>query len=458
MDGLRDSSALFGVARHGEAAYRVSLGLHALRHRGDRAVGLAVGDGQFVRCLRGAGSPGEVLHGARLQELPGTLAIGQVHGSLGAGGGLEGDRIVYARHRGGQIAVALSGRLSNGALLREELKEDGALLQSTSDAELLAHLIARSGQRTDINRLVDALWKVQGGWTALIASVDRLVAVRDPRGFRPLWMGQDNEVVWFATEESAIRFAGGTPVRELEPGEMAIVDPYGVHCVSPFPKQDRSGCVQEYLSVARGNGRVFGHEAWAVRQGLGERMASEAPAPRASVVVAAPGAAEAIAAGYGRVARIPVERALVLSAGGTDVPQPPAGVKDFGARMRWSVVSAAVAERSVCLITTTLLPEDGTPQAVRMLREAGATEVHLRVASPALRAACPYGVTTPTTDELVAASARGLGVDSIDHLSIEGLHAVVGKRVDDGPLYCDACLTGKHPVPPQASEDQLTLF
>jgi len=280
-----------------------------------------------------------------------------------------------------------------------------------------------------------------------------------------MWMGRDEEAVWFSTEEGAIRLAGGTPERELREGEMAIVDAQGVHCVTPFVRRQQTACVQEFITLARDDGRIFGHEAWSIRSGLGERLAREAPCPRASVVVGTAGAGEALANGYGRVARIPVQNGLVQST--VDVQQveePPSGVSNFHSRLRWSVVPGAVAERSVALITPVLVPGDDTARIVAMLRQAGATEVHLRVASPPLKTACAYGVTTPLGDSFVneinaaGGLSQALGVDTFDTMSIEGLHAVVGARVDGAPLYCDACLTGKHPVPPEPEDDQLPLF
>jgi amidophosphoribosyltransferase len=465
LQGLRDSGGLFGVARHAEAAHRTYLGLHALQHRGSRSAGLAVADGQFIRCVRGWGMVADAIGGPQLQALAGTTAIGQVHGGPEADGLEGGDGVVFSRYRGGQLAVALTGRFTNGPQLRRELKEHGALFQSDGDAEILAHLVAHSSQRTEINRLVDALWKVDGGWSALVCMADRMVAVRGPRGFRPMWMGRNEEAVWFSTEEAAIRFAGGTPERELQPGEVAIVDAHGVHCVSPFARRRQTSCVQEFITLARGDGRVFGHETWSIRSGLGERLAKEAPSPRASVVIGTPGAGEALASGYGRVARIPAEAGLVhANLGGRQIEEPPSGVRNFGSLLRWSVVPGAVAERSVALIVPVVVPGDDTARIVEMLRQAGATEVHLRVASPPLNTACAYGVTTPGGDAFVTeVNAAGgltqaLGVDTFDTLSLDGLHAVVGRRVDDTTLYCDACLSGNHPVPPEPEDDQLPLF
>jgi amidophosphoribosyltransferase len=395
------------------------------------------------------------------------MAVGQVHGAQGNEDALQGgDQLVFSRYRGGQLVVAVSGRFSNGQALRRELKEHGALIQSTAEAELLAHLISHSGQRTEINRLVDALWKVEGGWCALVCTADKLVAVRGPRGLRSLWMGQGQDgSLWISTEETAIHFAGGTVDRELRPGEMAVVDAQGVHCVSPFVPRDSTACVQEFISLSGNGGRIFDHDVWGVRVGMGERLAREAPASRASVVVGIPGAGEGLAVGFGRVGRIPVETGLVRGApSGQRLVQPPSGVDHFASRARWSVVKGAVRGRAVALVAPAILIGDDTAQIVQQLRDAGATEVHLRVASPPLRHACAYGVPTPTTDELsassttTAATGKALGVDTFNQLSLDGLHAVVGRRVDDKPLYCDACLSGRHPVTPEKADDQLPLF
>ena len=462
MAALVDGSGLFGVARHRESAHRVYLGLHALQHRGTGSVGMAASDGQFVR---GDGLVQEALNGTQLGALQGHNCIGMVSAARADAIGEASNELVFSRYRGGQLAVAFTGRITNASGLRRSLKEDGALFQSNSDAELVSHLVAHASQTTAVNRLVNALWRIEGAFCALIATADHLVAVRDPRGFRPFWLGHLGTAVMFSTEEAAIRFAGGEPEREIAPGEMMIVDERGMQRITPFASQRPAACVQESISVTRSDSRVGTHDAWQLRVGLGERLAREAPCARGRVVIGVPGAGEAAAVGYGRAARIPYERGIVRAGyDHRDYAEPPSGVPDFHARLAYSVVPGAVNERAVVLVLPMVMIGDETAALVRMLRQAGAHEVHLRAASPPLRGPCPYGLQTPTADEISAGPAdgadvaRSLGADSLLSLSLDGLHAVTGRRVDGQALHCDACLSGTLPVLPEPEDDQLPLF
>ena len=466
MDGINDSSGLFAVAHHPEAVHRVYLGLHALQHRGPSGVDLVSSSGEFLTCIRCHGSVQSELSGPRLQSMMGSMAIGQVHRQAEAvPGAAGGDRLAYARYRSGPIAVALSGSLTNGAALRQDLLKEHALFHSTSDAELLALMVARSNQKTLVNRLVDALWKVQGAYSVVVLTPEHLVVVRDPRGFRPLWMGRIGEDgLVLSSEDSAIRAAGGVAERELLPGELLISDARGTHSLTPFLKQEPTACMQEFVQLTGSEGTVFGHAAWAVRAGLGERLAREAPCDNARVVIGLPGAGESMAVGYARTARLPFEHGLVASAFSGTLVEPPSGMAEFGTRLRLRVVPGVVRERVVVLVLPSITPGDRTERIVRMLRDEGASEVHLRVGSAALRTQCPYGVQTPTADELVPRGAavmghaHALGVDSLVHISLDGMHAVSGKRVDAQSLYCDACMSGRLPVVPEAVDDQLPLF
>lgn len=466
MDGIKDSSGLFAVAHHPEAVHRVYLGLHALQHRGANGVDLVSSAGEFLTCIRGHGSVQQEISGPRLQAMMGSMALGQVHGGAEAvSGATGGDRLAYARYRSGPIAVALSGALTNGAALRQELLKDHALFHSTSDAELLALLVARSGQKTLVNRLVDALWKVHGAYSVMVLTPEHLVVARDPRGFRPLWMGrvgEDGLIV--SSEDGAIRAAGGIAEREIEPGELLISDARGTHSLSPFLKQEATACMQEFVQLTGTEGTVFGHASWAVRAGLGERLAREAPCENARVVLGLPGAGESMAVGYARTARLPFEHGLVSGVVQGSLVEPPSGMAEFGSRLRLRVVTGVVRERVVVLVVPSISPGDGSDRVVRMLKEAGAAEVHIRVGSAPLRTHCPYGVQTPTSDELVPrgaavmGQAHALGVESLVHISLDGMHAVAGKRVDAQSLYCDACMSGNLPVVPEPVDDQLPLF
>ncbi len=470
LEGFVDGSGLFAVARHREAAHRAYLGLHALQHRGGRGVGIAVSDGEFIRYHRGLGSVADVAGGSQLQALTGSAAVGLVFGSPGGDAdsidGSDRDEMVFCRYRDGQLAVALAGRFTNGARLRAELKAEGAVFRSGSDAEVLVHLVAHSAQRTVVNRLVDALWKVEGAFSLVVCTEDRLIAVRDPRGFRPLVTGVAGDAVMFSSEDSAIRFAGGEVHRELDPGEMVIVDARGVQRVTPFSKRPQSACVHEYVGLAGPGVRVFGQEAYEVRVSLGQRLAREEPCSDGRVVVGLPGHGDAAAVGYARTARIPLERGLVQNPlAHANIEAPPSVIPGFSARLAFSVIPAAVEDRAVVLVVNSLVTGATLKQAIGLLRDARVPAVHLRIASPPVRGGCPYGVAGPTADELAAtlhvepaALCAALGADSVGFLSIDGMQAIIGRRVDGTSLYCDACFTGSFPIPPEEPDDQLQLF
>lgn len=465
MEGFVDGSGLFAVVRHRDAAHLTWLGLHALQHRGNGGAGLAASDGDLVRYRHGVGAVPEALPAGSLAALTGSLAVGQIYGrGLPGAPALEGDageRMLFGRWAGGQLAVALAGRFTNGTRLRRELKERGALFHTASDAEVLVHLLAHSGQRTFVNRLVDALWKVDGAFTAVVCSEDRVVAVRDPRGFRPLLLGRLGEAALLSSDDAAIRFVGGTVQRELQPGEMVILDERGAQTVQPFPKRRRSACAQELVALARSDAQAFGSHAYDVRLGLGQRLAREAPCPDARVVVGLPGAAEPIAIGYGRAARIPCERGLLGLPWAGRVDEPAGGASDLDARSHLAVVPAVVEGRPVVLVTPTLVTGQGVRAAATLLREAGASAVHVRVASPLVRSSCFYGVSSPTVDELLAnrnqAVADALGATSLACLSMEAMLDQLGHRSAE-QSFCHACFDGEFPLPPEEPDDQLPLF
>jgi len=415
----------------------------------------------------------EAFGGTHLQALHGQHAIGQVVGV----GPLPGPRVgtpaihlpLLARYRGGQLAVAMAGRFTNGPILRRELKEQGAVFTTVGDAEVLLHLIARSGQKTLVNRLVDALWRVEGGFALLVLSEDKLIAVRDPHGFRPLVRGRLQGSTVLASEDGPVRFLGGEIRGEVQPGQMVVVDALGESALMPFARRDRAACIQEPLHLAGVDAHVFGQATYPIRVALGERLAREAPCPQADVVVGLPGAGAAIATGYGRVADKPVREGLVpaIYAAGRRYVEPPREIRDFGARLQWTPVPAVVDGQVVALVVAAVAQGDIVHKAVRLLENAGAKEIHVRVASPPLHHACPYGVTSPTTDELASQRlgtpvdvSRWLGADSLGYLSAGSLHAIVGRRADGHRQWCDGCFSGQWPVVPVEEEErnQLDLF
>lgn len=448
MDGFRDGSGLFGIVGSPTAATCVLDGLRSLQHRGGAGVSIASADGTHVRALRSRGSVSQVDPDA-VQPLEGTLAIGQVFGGLGppdlAGLPLDGgDRMVLGHTSSGPLAAALAGRFTNGTRLRRELKEKGALFQTESDAEILLHLVAQSSQRTIVNRVVDALWKVEGAFSLLLLGPELLVAVRDPRGFRPLVVGRRDGALVVAGEDVAIRECGGVVQRSIAPGEMVVVQRGAVQSVRPFPSQAPSRCSQELIGLARHDAKVHDQSPYDVRTRLGERLGRLAPATDADIVLAVP-QDEPYALGYARAIDRPYERGLLPVWGSPD---------------DWMVVASVVGGKRVALVSRSVLTGQDARRAVAKLREAGALEVHLRVATPAISRACVYGVPSPTTEELASARrpdegelALWLDVESLSFLPRPELLETLGTQG-----WCTACVAGEHPVAPEEADDQLPLF
>jgi len=369
--------------------------------------------------------------------------------------------LVFAHWRDGQVAATVAGRFSNGTRLRRELREHGSLFQTMADAEVLLHLVAQSSQRTLVNRLVDALWKVDGGFCVLVLTEDAMIAVRDPRGVRPLVLGRLGDGWAVASEDTALRLVGAEPTRSLAPGEMLIVEGDGApKSVRPFVARDRAACVHELVDLAREDATAFDRHVAEARTSLGQRLARERGCPSRSVIVGLPGAGETIAVGFAQGVRARLVRGLVAS------PAPPIGLPgDSQEEVPWTAIPSAVSDNDVVLVVPSISTGKGVAGAVGLLRQAGARSIHIRAASPPLRHGCPYGVSSPTSDELAAtraresgALARLLGADTVDFLTEEGLHAVAGRRADDKPSWCDACFSGKLPISPEEPEDQLPLF
>lgn len=445
MEGFADASALFAVSGHHEAARITTRGLASVQHRGAGGAAIAACDGALLRYRWGAGRVDEAIGATALGALSGRLAIGHVwgrgeHAPVDAPDGADGERMAFARYHGGQAAAAIAGRFTNGARLRRELKEAGALFHTPSDGELLLHLLASSQQKTFVNRLVDALWKVDGAYALVVACEDRVIALRDPAGVRPLVLGRLGEAVVVASEDTAIRAVGGEVRREVHPGEMVILDGRMMQSVTPFPRRPAAACVHEYVSLARADAAVFGRAAHDVRGRLGERLGRDQPCPDADVVAALPGA-DAHAVGFARSSRLPLEAAFLRES----------------ATGEWRAVPSAVGGRSVALVAPSLATGRTLRRGVRLLLDAGASQVHVRVAAPPVRAACVYGVSTPTADELLttrdADPVEWLGATSVAFLSLEALHEVAG-----GSGFCDACFSGIRPIAPEEADDQLPLF
>jgi amidophosphoribosyltransferase len=465
LNGFRDESGLFAVYGVHQAAHHTYLGLHALQHRGGGGAGIVASDGEMLRVHRQAGLVQEAFEGPQLQRLSGHIAVGQVSDGDPDPCSSDVEVPLFARYRDGQLTLAMNGRLANGAKLRQMLKSEGAVFQSRTDAEVILHLLANARQRTFVNRLVETLWQVDGAYALVACTEDCLVAVRDPRGFRPLLVGSLGDAVIVASEASAIRHVGGEVVREIEPGEMLVVDSSGSQSVSPFTARSRAACVQELISIAKNDASFAGLSAYDVRRELGCSLAREARCPNGEVVLAVPGAADVAALGYSTVSRTPYHCAVLKAPyTGRRYVEPSAGIPAFGTRLQLSVVPAVVDSRRVVLVSMTLLNGRLLKRLIRLIRESGAQEVHVRVASAPVRTACRCGIIGPAREELVSYLypsevdlAQWLGAASIAFLSLEGVREVLGTKGSDAG-FCMACFTGEIPFPMEEADDQLSLF
>ncbi len=460
---LKHECGIFGILDDPDAARLCYLGLHALQHRGQEAAGMVTRREGTLQAHRGEGLVQEVFDESSLRSLEGDSAIGHVRYATTGGSNLRNVQPFLVRTKEGQVAIAHNGTLTNADALRVELEERGSIFGSTSDTEVILHLLAASDQKTFINRLVDALRRVEGAYCLLLLTARRMVAVRDPFGFRPLVLGRRGNGWIVASETAAIEFAQGQVIREIEPGEMVIIEEDRVESIRPFPRQPRRACIFEYVYFARPDTTLFGREVYPARVRMGEILAREFPA-RADVVIPVPDSGTPAALGFARQSGLPFQMGLLRShyVGRTFI-EPSQRIRDFGVRLKLQPVKSVVSGRRVVVVDDSIVRGTTSQKIVRMLRQAGAAEVHFRISSPPMTGPCYYGIDTPDREHLVAhrmdvARTRAfLDCDSLAYLSIEALREAVQ---EDGTKMCDACFTGNYPVMPVEPRPtaQLPLF
>ncbi len=370
---------------------------------------------------------------------------------------------LVVRYRDGQVAIGHNGNLVNARRLRRELEARGSIFGTSSDTEVILHLLATSSQATFVNRLLDALLQVTGAYSLVLATEDKMVAVRDPLGFRPLVMGRLGEAIVVASETCALDLLGATFEREIEPGEMIIVDPHGLTSLTPFPRQERKACVFEHIYFARPNSHVFGRSVYDSRFDWGRRLAQVAPAD-ADVVVPVPDSGTPAALGFAFGSQLPFKQGLIRShyVGRTFI-EPSQQIRDFGVKLKLSPVRSVIEGQRLVVVDDSIVRGTTSKKIVRLLRESGAAEVHLRICSPPIVASCYYGVDTPTRNELIAhrldldETRAFVGADSLAYLPLATLREDLG---DQASTFCDACFSGKYPVPPEPvdPDTQLGLF
>ena len=450
---------IFGVRGNADAVHLTQMGLYALQHRGQESVGVvSIDSAGTAAAFRRMGTLTDSL-AQELDRSPGVNAIGHTRYSTSGSSSIENAQPIVARARGGTISLAHNGNLTNSAELRHELETQGAIFGSTNDSEVIVHRMARSSAAKPEDRLADALKGVEGAYSLIVGVGTTLMAARDPRGWRPLAMGRLNGSVVFASETCALDIVGATYVRDVEPGEIIVVDESGERSSSPLPKKERRSCVFEYVYFARPDSRVFEGSVDRARRALGRRLAKEKPAPGADLVFSVPDSSNSAALGFAEESKLPYELALIRNhyVGRTFI-QPTQAGRDAKVKVKYNAVKEVLNGKNVVMVDDSIVRGTTTRGLVAMVRAAGAKTVHLRVSSPPVTGPCYYGIDTPSREELIAARmteadiAKHLGVDSLGYLSLDGmLNAVPG-----GPHgFCHACFSGDYPTAPPTDPDKL---
>ncbi len=453
---------IFGVYGHPEAANLTYLGLHALQHRGQESAGITVSDGDRLRTERRMGLVGEAFGKSQLKDLTGPYAIGHVRYSTSGDSTLKNAQPFCVEYAHGSVAVSHNGNLINACDLRKRLELDGSIFQSTSDSEVVVHLLARARELDAVNRVVTALKQVEGAYSILFMTEKQLIAARDPRGFRPLCIGRLKGAFVFSSETVAFDLIGAEFIREVEPGEIVVCDSTGLHSLKPWTvPENKRFCVFEHVYFARPDSVIDGRSVYAVRDALGRRLAKEHPV-EVDLVVPVPDSGVPAAIGYSHESGIPFAMGLVRShyVGRTFI-EPEQSIRHFGVKLKLNAVRQVLEGKRVVVVDDSLVRGTTARKIVKMLRGAGAREVHLRISSPPTTHPCFYGIDTPTRSELIASShtpdeiARYVTSNSLKYLSREGMMEAVDEATPKtgqkklrviGEGYCDACFTGNYPV------------
>jgi len=449
---------IFGVTNVADAAQLAYLGLYALQHRGQESAGIVVvdADGQ-ARAHRGMGLVNDVFSAEVLRSLRGDIAIGHTRYSTTGSSVLANAQPGLVNYHGGALSLAHNGNLTNAAAVREDLVRQGSIFQSTSDSEVLVHLIARSDARAPEDQILDALERVEGAYSLLLTVGRTMYAIVDPRGFRPLVLGKLGAGWVLASETCALDIVGARRVREIEPGEWLKIEDGQVSDLPPLPPQAPRRCVFELIYFSRPDSRIFDRSVDRVRRALGHRLAEEHPAPGADCVFSVPDSSNAMALGFSEASGLKLEHGLIRNhyVGRTFI-NPGQAARVAKVRIKFNPVPEVIAGRSVVVVDDSLVRGTTSRELVQMLRQAGAREVHFRLASPPITGPCFYGIDTPTRSELIAAThtiediRAHLGVETLGYLSLEGMLAAAGPE----DRYCHACFSGQYPIPVQASDDR----
>lgn len=459
---LKEHCGVFGIYDHPEAANLTYLGLYALQHRGQEGAGIVTSDGQQLYTQKGMGLVADVFNEDNLRNLPGSTAIGHVRYSTTGESSIANVQPLVVDYAEGPVALAHNGNLVNAQSIRESLEADGVTFQTTLDTEIIVNLLARSGQEEFIPALIYSLTQVKGAYTLLVVTNNELIAVRDPMGFRPLCLGRLDGAYILTSESCALGLLEAEFVRDIEPGELVIINQNGVTSQKPFPPQAEKFCVFEYIYFSRPDSDINGLNVTLVRKMLGRQLARETPVD-ADLVIPVPDSGRGAALGYSEESGIPFEEGLIRNhyVGRTFI-EPRQSIRHFGVKVKLNAVKKLLEDKRVVVVDDSIVRGTTSRKIVKMLRRNGAKEIHMRVSSPPTKCPCFYGIDTPTRQELIAAThsiqeiSRYLTTDTLGYLSVEGMLSAIHPFEN---RVCAACFTGEYPIKfPTKRWRQLEMF
>ncbi len=455
-DKLREECGIFGIYGHPEAAAHTVLGLHALQHRGQEAAGVVSYNGSQFNAHRSLGLVGDNLTSEEvISALIGDSAIGHNRYSTTGDTIMRNIQPLFAELSGGGFAIAHNGNLTNAMTLRKMLVQKGSIFQSTSDTEVIIHLVATSPYPRLVDRLVDALTQIEGAYSLVILTQKKLIGVRDPHGIRPLVLGEtaDGEPL-LASESCAFDIIGGKLIRDIEPGEIVIINEDGIESVKPFGPVQKRPCIFEHVYFARPDSLTDGTSIYEVRKRIGAELARESSVD-ADLVIPVPDSGTPAAIGYGRESGLPFELGIIRNhyVGRTFI-EPTDNIRHFGVRLKHNANTPQIQGKRVVLVDDSIVRGTTSIKIIEMIRQAGASEVHMRIASPPTTHSCFYGVDTPEREKLLASKmtveemAKNINADSLAFISLDGLYRALGLegRTNSAPEYCDACFSGDYPI------------
>lgn len=462
FDKLKEECGIFGIYGFQEAANMVYLGLYALQHRGQEAAGITSSDGKSFHLEKGLGLVSDLFTKDRLANLPGTMAIGHNRYSTSGENNLKNVQPIMVNFALGTVALAHNGNLINANYLRDELEAYGSIFQSSSDSEVIIHLIAHSHEKTLVERLTEALMRVKGAYSLVILSDKGMIGARDPYGLRPLSLGKVKDAYVLASETCAFDLIDAQYIRDIEPGELVMIDEKGLHSYRPFPRTQTAFCIFEYVYFSRPDSRVFNHTVYEIRKNLGRQLAKETTVT-ADIVIPVPDSGVPAALGFSEGSGIPYDTGLIRNhyVGRTFI-EPEQAIRNFGVKVKLNTVPGVMEGKRVVVVDDSIVRGTTSRKIVKMIRQAGAREVHMRISSPPIVSPCFYGIDTPHREELIGSNhsieeiSRFITADSLEYLSMEGMLKAAPHKDDQ---YCTACFSENYPIPFTKEEIvQLGLF